>query len=339
VTLKNLKKLGHAALCALGLGLCAQGAQAQVVLPPGELSGLSFNNDGGRILVAQADNAQLLVRIQQLEEQIRVLNGQVDGLTFQLTQLQEILNRFQEDAEFRFQALEGGGPGNGDAATSGSSVSQPQALPQDPAASEEAVPLTDIPEQGVQPLPGEIEFDPTFDDGSAPMDDLGQSGDPLVGTGQAGGIDLITGQPLNLSYDPAADASGNADADAQFRAGYEALVAGDYEFAEQQFGQFIELYPDNPQVVDAGNWLGESMLARAAYAEAADVLVDAYQTDPSHERAPDILLKLGVALAGVGERETACRTFTEVSTRYPDTIPAFQARLAEERAKAECPPA
>jgi TolA-binding protein len=91
--------------------------------------------------------------------------------------------------------------------------------------------------------------------------------------------------------------------------------------------------------MDASNWLGEAMLARGGYAEAADVLVDAYQKNPDHPRAPDLLLKLGVSLAGVGERETACRTFAEVSTRYPDTIPAFQTRLAEEKAKAECPPA
>ena len=44
--------------------------------------------------MAQAqDTAQLMVRIQQLEEQLRLLNGQIEGLTFQLTQLQEILNR------------------------------------------------------------------------------------------------------------------------------------------------------------------------------------------------------------------------------------------------------
>ena len=339
MTLSKIARLGRAALCALGVGLCAPSAYAQTVFPPGELSGLSFNNDGGRILVAQADSAQLMVRIQQLEEQIRLLNGQVEGLTFQLTQLQEILNRFQEDAEFRFQALEGGAGGKTDAATQPGGVTQPEALPQDPAATEQTVPLTDIPEQGVQPLPGEVEFDPTFDDGSAPADDLGQSGDPLVGTGLSGGIDLITGEPLDLSYDPAADATGNPDADAQYRAGYEALVAGDYAFAEQQFAQFIELYPDNAQVMDASNWLGEAMLARGGYAEAADVLVDAYQKNPDHPRAPDLLLKLGVSLAGVGERETACRTFAEVSTRYPDTIPAFQTRLAEEKAKAECPPA
>src|SRR5690606_12503811 len=117
LTFTKFAKLGRAALCALGVGLSAPAVQAQSTFPPGELSGLSFNNDGGRILVAQADSAQLMVRIQQLEEQIRVLNGQVDGLTFQLTQLQEILNRFQEDADFRLQQLEGGGAGKTDAAT------------------------------------------------------------------------------------------------------------------------------------------------------------------------------------------------------------------------------
>jgi TolA-binding protein len=94
-----------------------------------------------------------------------VLNGQVDGLTFQLTQLQEILNRFQEDADFRLQQLEGGGAGKTDAATQPGGVTQPEALPQSP--STDSVPApTIVPEQGVQPLPGEQEFDPTFDDGS-----------------------------------------------------------------------------------------------------------------------------------------------------------------------------
>lgn len=337
--MRTISKWGRAALCALGMGLGVQASQAQTVLPPGELSGLTYNNNGGRILVAQADSAQQMVRIQQLEEQIRVLNGQVEGLTFQLTQLQEILNRLQEDTEFRFQALEGGAAGKTEAATQGGGATQPQALPQSPASAEATVPLTDIPEQGVQPLPGEQEFDPTFDDGSGQADALGNSADPLVGSGQAGALDLVTGQPLNLSYDPTADATGNADADAQYRAAYEAFLAGDNAFAEEQFAQFIELYPDNPQVMDASNWLGETLIARGAYAEAADVLVNAYQKNPDHPRAPDLLLKLGVALSNVGERETACRTFAEVQKRYTNTIPAFQARLSQERDKAECPPA
>jgi tol-pal system protein YbgF len=299
----------------MAFGVGSQAATAQSGTLPGELGGLSFTN-GDRILVAQADSAQLMVRVQQLEEQIRSLNGQVEGLTFQLTQMQEILNRME------------------------AGTTAPAAAPAVPAAGENAVPQTDIPAQGVQPLPGEAEFDPTFDDGSAaPAENVGNSGDPLVGTNTTGAVDLITGQPLNLAYDPAANQTGDADADAQFQAGYEALVSGDYDFAADQFSQFLELYPDNPQVIDAANWLGEALIASNDYAGAADVLVDAYQKAPDHERAPDILLKLGVSLAGVGERETACRTFAEVSTRYPDTIPAFQSRLGEEKAKAECPPA
>ncbi|UXN75014.1 hypothetical protein N8D56_08730 [Devosia sp. A8/3-2] len=93
------------------------------------------------------------------------------------------------------RALEGGAPGKPDAATQQGGATPAPALPQVPA-DESNVPLTDIPARGVQPLPGETEFDPTFDDGSAPMDDLGNSNDPLVGTGCTGGTDLTTGEPL-----------------------------------------------------------------------------------------------------------------------------------------------
>ena len=340
---------GRTALCtiALALGITIPGMAAQsTALPPAELGGLSFTNtEPQRVHVAQAqDTAQLMVRIQQLEEQLRLQNGQIEGLTFQLTQLQEILNRLQEDNEFRFQALEGGAGPKPDAATQPGGVTQPEALPQDPNAvpvDADGVPLTDIPEQGVQPLPGEVEFDPTFDDGTgaAPTDALGESADPLVGTGAAGGVDLTTGQPMNLSFDPAAAKSGNADADAQFAAGYEAFSSGDYTFAEDQFSQYLSLYPDSAQAPDAANFLGDMLIRRAAYDEAAEVLLGAFQKAPDNPRSPDLLLKLGMSLSGAGERETACRTFAEIDKRYTTLEPAFLTRLGEEKTRAECPPA
>ena len=339
---KGRMPMAAAALAAL-LGAVSPGAANARDLLPAELSGLSYTNgEPTRIHVAQAgDAAQLIVRVQQLEEQIRSLNGQIEGLTFQLTQMQTLVERLSADSDARLQALEGGASPKTDAATQAGGVTQPEALPQDPAPTTtedpNAAPLTDIPEQGVQPLPGEVEFDPTFDDGTAPMDDLGNSSDPLVGTGATGGVDLATGQPLNLSYDPAA--SGNADADAQFTAAYQALVSGDYAFAEDQFTQFLELYPDNPQATDAANWLGDALLQRAAYSEAADVLLNAFQKAPDSARAPDLLLKLGMSLSGAGERETACRTLAEIDKRYTSLPPAFVTRLGEEKARAECPPA
>jgi hypothetical protein len=69
----------------------------------------------------------------------------------------------------------------------------------------------------------------------------------------------------------------------------------------------------------------------------AQAMVEAI--DDKAWRAPDLLLKLGIALAGAGERETACRTFDEVSRRFAGTQAAFSTRLAEEKVKAACPPA
>lgn len=340
---------GRTALCtvAIALGIIVPAISAQTTpMPPGELSGLSLTNaEPPRIRVAQAqDTAQLMVRIQQLEEQLRLQNGQIEGLTFQLTQLQELLNRMQEDTDFRLQALEGGAGPKPDAATQAGGATLPEALPQDPNAvpvDANGVPLTDIPEQGVQPLPGEIEFDPTFNDGSgaAPTDAVGESSDPLVGTGAAGGVDLTTGQPMNLSFDPAAANSGNPDADAQFAAGYDAFSKGDYAFAEDQFSQYLELYPDSEQAPDAASLLGDVLIQRAAYDEAAEVLLNAFQKAPDSPQAPDLLLKLGMSLSGAGERETACRTFAEIDKRYTTLEPAFVTRLGEEKSRAECPPA
>lgn len=298
--------------------------------------------------------AQLNVRIQQLEEQLRNMTGQIEGLQFQLTQMQTLLERQTEDNEFRFQQLEGGGAAAGGAG--GKTEAAPQAggvtpsgeLPQDPVSGEVMAPVapTDIPEQGVVPLPGELEFDPTFDGSNgAPMDGMGDSGDPLLGTGNgAEGVPLggptaqqaAPGQPLDLSLNPNAQAS-TSDAQAQFKAGYDAVLVGDYALAEEQFRQFIAIYPDDPNVPDATNWLGDALIQRGANEEAADVLLTGYQKYPDSTRAPDLLLKLGVALGGAGETETACRTFDEVGKRYTNLTSAFTARLAAEKAKAQCP--
>ena len=307
-------------------------ASAFSTLPPMEMGVSAPRVEPARIHVAQTSQeaAQLAVRIQQMEEQIRLLNGQVEGLSFQLTQMQTLVQRMNDEFQQRLSGLEGGSP----AAVQGGAAQAPTA-PQDPA----SVPMTEIPEQGVRPLPGEVEFDPTFTDGSLAPAEVGPSGDPLVGTGGGpAGTDLATGQPLDLTFTPGAE-TGNADADAQYAAGYDAIVRGDYGFAEEQFRQYLELYPDSVQAADAANWLGEALIQRGAWQEAAEVLLDAYEGAPDNPRAPDLLLKLGVSMAGAGEREVACRTYAQVERSYVNLTPAFANRLNEEKTKAECPPA
>lgn len=309
-------------------------------LPPANVGRVLSDAEAPPMLLAQTqDQAQLVVRIQQLEEQVRTLSGQVDGLTFQLTNMQTLIDRMTKDNEARFQALEGGAGGKTSAATQSGGVTPTDALPQDQSAADAAAPATDIPAQGVKPLPGEAEIDPDFTDQTATdVTGLGTSADPLAGTGATGSATLGV-QPLDLNYDPGAVKTDNKDADAQYAAGYEAIQRGDYTFAEDQFSQYIALYPDSPQYSDAANWLGEAMIQRQAYDEAADVLLTAFQKKPDSPRAPDLLLRLGISLSGAQERDTACRTFAEITKRYQTLTPAFKARLVQEQTKAQCPPA
>lgn len=297
---------------------------------------------GGLLLTFPAtaqtqEAAQLAVRIQQLEEQIRLLTGQVEGLQFQLTQMQTLLERQTQDNEFRFQQLEGN-----------AGITAPPPATDNGALETDRLPPQPTETAALPPAPLEAGSGESMDGIGVPMDNVGESSDPLVGTnsmdggvlggGVMGGGDVALGEgrPLDLSLDGGAQLS-NGDAAAQYQAGYDAIVRGDYAFAEDQFQQFVSLYPDDPQAADATNWLGEAMMQRGAYDDAALVLAEGYQKYQASERAPDLLLKLGIALMGAGEQEVACRTFFTLEKRYPNLQPAFAQRLAEEKSRAQCP--
>lgn len=311
----------------------------------------------GRIHVAQNQQsaAQLLVRIQDLEQQMRTLTGQIEGLQFQLTQMQTMLQKQTEDNEFRFQQLEGGTPGKkteavppADGATPSDAV--PQDTQQNTQGAVEPLAPTDQP-MDVGAVPGGDapagvtgqSLTPLANGASVPDDSLGQSEDPLLkgGTDKLGTITedepltLDPNQPLTLTRDGGTLSQG--DAKAQYDAGYDAITRGDYAFAEEQFTQFVELYPDDARAADATNWLGEALLQRGAYTDAAQVLADGYTKYKDTKRAPDMMLKLGVALAGADRVDVACRTFFTLKQRYTSLSPAFEERLAAEQTKANCP--
>jgi len=49
-----------------------------------------------------------------------------------------------------------------------------------------------------------------------------------------------------------------------------------------------------------------------------------------------MLLKLGISLVGLHQRDVACATFGEISKRYPDVSGALKARIKQVRAQASC---
>ena len=49
-----------------------------------------------------------------------------------------------------------------------------------------------------------------------------------------------------------------------------------------------------------------------------------------------MMLKLGMSLSALGNRDTACVTFREVASRYPDMSDNVRRKLSEEQSKAKC---
>ena len=57
---------------------------------------------------------------------------------------------------------------------------------------------------------------------------------------------------------------------------------------------------------------------------------------PKAKKAPDMLLKLGVSLVGLNQKDVACATFGEVTKRYPNVSDALKQRVKQEQALAAC---
>ena len=57
---------------------------------------------------------------------------------------------------------------------------------------------------------------------------------------------------------------------------------------------------------------------------------------PSSKKAPDMLLKLGVSLVALNQRDVGCATFAEVGKRYPNASGTLKERVKQEQALAAC---
>ncbi len=128
------------------------------------------------------------------------------------------------------------------------------------------------------------------------------------------------------------------DPDALYEAGYGHVQSGDYKQAETAFRQFASAHADSPRMGEASFWLGESVFAQGRYEESAKIFLDGHKKYPKSRMGPQNLLKLGVSLAGMNQRELACATFAEVPKKYPSLSNAVRAKVAAEQKAANCSP-
>jgi tol-pal system protein YbgF len=123
----------------------------------------------------------------------------------------------------------------------------------------------------------------------------------------------------------------------RYQAGLDLLQSARWAEAEQSFAAFVQENPDDPRTPTASYWLGETYLLRKDYPTAAAVFARNYRTyGDDAPRAADNLLKLGVSLAAMGDRERACQSFAELAKRHPNASAPIKQALSRERSAAGC---
>lgn len=300
----------------------------------GPLKPLNIQPMGGNIILAQSADPE----VQALEEQVRQLNGRIEEMSYQLLQMQEALRKAQEDNEFRFQELEKGGSKKSGALSSpvnsGTNTST--------ASADAGAGAGDQANTGANGAAGNGDGVATIIDQTATAD----NGQAPAG-GELGAIELdANGNPVKATIAPNAQNGANgvpntgtaalgSDADS-YQVAYGHVLTGDYAEAEQEFQSYIADFPQGKKIADAHFWLGEAYYAQGKYNEAAKTFLKAHKNYGKSPKAPEMLLKLGMSLAQLDNKDTACATLREVTRRYPQASRTVINKVASEEKRLAC---
>lgn len=117
--------------------------------------------------------------------------------------------------------------------------------------------------------------------------------------------------------------------------GQAALSRGDFAAAEAAAREVIAGRP-GPRAQDAQLLLGEALLGRRQYQNAALAFDEAYRRNRQSSRAPEALLGLSNAFVGFGARREACDTLDQLTSEYTRLSGPMAQRVAETRRRAQC---
>ena len=120
----------------------------------------------------------------------------------------------------------------------------------------------------------------------------------------------------------------------EFATGF--LKIGDYNTAERAFREFVLTNPDHNLAGNAQYWYAETFRIRQLYTDAASAYLEGYQNYPKSDKAPINLLKLGVSLVQIGEKDQGCLMILGVKKQYPNAKESVIQKAKYEEKKFEC---
>ena len=122
----------------------------------------------------------------------------------------------------------------------------------------------------------------------------------------------------------------------QYKFAVSFLKIGDYETAEFALREFLDANANHNLAGNAQYWYGETFRVRQLYQDAATAYLDGYQKYPKSSKAPVNLLKLGVMLVQIGEKEQGCSMILGVKEQYPKANQSIIQKAEYEKKKFNC---
>ena len=237
-----------------------------------------------------------LLKLNEIEDQFRELTNKFEEVNFKLDKLSTRVTKIQSDAQLRFSDLENG--------SISPKIKKQQNLPG-------------------STKPQDFGAAPAYQTSNLPKE---QS------------INSVESAQTVIAEEPETRESLLPDkpAEEQYEFAVSFMKIGDYETAEFALKEFIDKNKDHDLAGSAQYWYGETFRIRQLYSDAATAYLDGYQNYPKSRKAPDNLLKLGITMVQLGEKDQGCKMISGLKKEYPKASKSVLQKAQYEQKKFKC---
>ena len=273
---------------------------------------IELNSDSSVNLNSNLDNnsedvlTRHLLKLSEIENQFQELTNKFEEINFKLDKLSSRMSKVQADNQIRFQDLEN--------------------VVSSDATTNKLTKKTNTEQLEVLP-------------GSSQPQDLGSISYKDTATNETSqktnSVDS-TALVVTETFQAEEKILPNESPDKQYQFATSFLKVGDYSTAERAFREFVDTNPEHNLAGNAQYWYAETFRIRQLYTDAASAYLEGYQRYPKGEKAPINLLKLGVSMVQIGEKDQGCKMINGVEEQYPEANQSVIQKAKYESQKFEC---
>ena len=250
-----------------------------------------------------------LLKLSEIEKQFQELTNKFEEINFKLDKLSTRLSKVQSDNQLRFQQLENKNINSGTLQNQTTSSSN-----------------TTVDNEKILP-------------GSSQPQDLGsisyKDTETDLKVQQTQSVDATT-TVVTETFESEEKILPDVSPEKQYEFATSFLKVGDYNTAERAFREFVIKNSEHGLAGNAQYWYAETFRIRQLYTDAASAYLEGYQKYPKSEKGPINLLKLGVSLVQIGEKDQGCLMITGVKKEYPKADQSVLQKAKYEEKKFEC---